>query len=314
VPALFDPKLDVVFKLLFAAERSRALLCSLLEAVLRPAQPIAAIEVLKPDIAPGALGDRSVVLDLLVRLGDGSLVDVEMQTVSRPDTPQRALFHWARLASSGLRRGESFGTMRRAVVILILAHRAIEGAPFHGIYRVRERTTGVELGDALEIHTVELPKLGELDGAAREAEAALVRWARFFAASDERELTELARMDAVMGQARTILEELMREPSAQEAARQRELGLFCYHHSLRLAREEGHTEGRAEGKVEGRAEGKVEGRAEAILCVLAARGLVLSAAHARRIRKCRDLAQLDAWLAAAATARSVEDLGCGQPG
>jgi len=41
-----DPKLDIVFWMLFGAEQNRALLISLLNAVLRPAVPIESVEVL----------------------------------------------------------------------------------------------------------------------------------------------------------------------------------------------------------------------------------------------------------------------------
>jgi hypothetical protein len=41
-----DPKLDVVFSMLFGHERNRDLLLSLLNAVLKPENPIEAVEVL----------------------------------------------------------------------------------------------------------------------------------------------------------------------------------------------------------------------------------------------------------------------------
>jgi hypothetical protein len=44
------PKMDVVFKLLFAAEKNRELLISLLTALLRPESPIESVEVLNPEI------------------------------------------------------------------------------------------------------------------------------------------------------------------------------------------------------------------------------------------------------------------------
>ena len=42
---LLDPKLDVIFKLLFSHERNRNLLVSLLTAVLDPPEPIVGVEV-----------------------------------------------------------------------------------------------------------------------------------------------------------------------------------------------------------------------------------------------------------------------------
>ena len=57
----------------------------------------------------------------------------------------------------------------------------------------------------------------------------------------------------------------------------------------------------AEGKAEGKAEGEAKGKAEGVLRVLEARGFAVPAEVAERVRACRDLATLDAWLVRAAT-------------
>src|SRR5947199_1913451 len=78
------------------------------------------------------------------------------------------------------------------------------------------------------------------------------------------------------------------------------------------ARSEGKREGKSEGKREGRSEGRVEGRAEgvaeSILKVLEARGIAISEAQRQEILDCRDLAQLDRWLARAVLASSIEEI------
>ncbi len=45
-----DPTLDIIFKMLFA--RDEAQLIALLTAVLRPARPIAKVQVRNPEVAP----------------------------------------------------------------------------------------------------------------------------------------------------------------------------------------------------------------------------------------------------------------------
>ena len=80
--------------------------------------------------------------------------------------------------------------------------------------------------------------------------------------------------------------------------------------ALATAVAEGEAKGRAEGEAKGRADGLAEGearaRAEAILTVLAERGLAVSAAHAERVRACRDGARLAAWLVRAVTAPDAD--------
>lgn len=70
----------------------------------------------------------------------------------------------------------------------------------------------------------------------------------------------------------------------------------------------GKAEGIAEGKAEGIAEGKAEGEAEAILLVLQARGLEVTAEDRARIASCTDLAQLTTWVTRAATVQGTGEL------
>jgi len=92
-----DPMLDVVFKLLFSRPDCLDLLMSLLTAVFRPASPIESVVVLNPELDKHSVGDRGVVLDLRVKLKDGSQVNVEMQAQRHPGMRRRMLYHWARL-------------------------------------------------------------------------------------------------------------------------------------------------------------------------------------------------------------------------
>jgi hypothetical protein len=68
------------------------------------------------------------------------------------------------------------------------------------------------------------------------------------------------------------------------------------------------AKGKAEGLREGKVEGKVEGKAEAVLAVLDARGLAVTAAQRKQVLACADGALLDAWLRAAVTTASVKAL------
>jgi hypothetical protein len=62
------------------------------------------------------------------------------------------------------------------------------------------------------------------------------------------------------------------------------------------------------GKAEGMAEGKAEGEAEAILLVLEARGLEVTAEERAHVTSCTDLVQLSAWIARAATVTTTSEL------
>ena len=76
VHPLLDPTLDVVFKLLFTRhDDAHEALIGLLTAVLRPAQPIASVEILDPAVGLDDVDDKSIVLDVRVRFRDGTTLN-----------------------------------------------------------------------------------------------------------------------------------------------------------------------------------------------------------------------------------------------
>jgi len=209
-----DPKLDVVFKLLFADERNKALLISLLNAVLRPPSPILDLVVLNPELPKEATDERGAVLDIRVRLTDGTQIDLELQARQHPGLRERELFYWARMYTSQIGRGDD--------------HR--------------------EFSRDLESHTLELPKLEE--EAAHDPESAVLKWGRFFRATTDEELEELAMADPDMNAAQQALDRLSADPKAQQLAEDRELAIWNLKRTVELAEQQGEARGKAEGKAE----------------------------------------------------------------
>jgi hypothetical protein len=63
-----------------------------------------------------------------------------------------------------------------------------------------------------------------------------------------------------------------------------------------------------QGRKEGHAEGRAQGEADAVLRVLRARGLQVTAEQEARIRACTELPTLEAWLDRAVAVSSVDEL------
>jgi predicted transposase/invertase (TIGR01784 family) len=317
---LLSPTLDVVFKILFADPRNRRLLVSLLEAVLRPAVPIAQVDVTNPEVPRDGIDDKGLVLDLLVDLADGSRVNVEMQTEARTGVRRRALLYWARAYGTQLGTGQDYTKLCPTVSVFFMVERLLRGPRFHSTFRVQEIHDQEVFSPALEIHVVELCKLGAMGGAERGEEGKLVDWGRFLTAKRAEELEDLAMGDPVFGQAKKALEVLSMDPDAQRLAKQRELALWTYRFELGAAREEGEARGEARGRAEGEARGEARGRAEgeargeargrasAVLAVLEARHLAVPTPVRERVLDCTDLPTLQRWLARAATCKSADEV------
>lgn len=212
--------------------------------------------MINPELPKDLAADKGLTLDVLVELEDGRIVDVEMQCDGRGALGARWLYHWARLFSSTLRRGEKYERLEPVVCIVFLAARTPANR-FHSIYEAREIHDNVRLSDALAIHVIELPKL-EL--AAAEGEGVdPQRWARFLRFEDERELDSLASETPIMADAKHALEILSREPTAQQLAELRREAEVETRLERMVNLAEGRKLGREEGLVEGRAELAREG-------------------------------------------------------
>ena len=272
-----DPKLDVVFKILFS--RNEDLLISLLTAVLRPEVPIASVTIANYALPKSAVQDKGGTLDVLVRLEDGRLVDVEMQCRSQKGLRKRALFYWARLYGSEGGPGKKHLDWPPCVSIFFLGFRELPGERFHRIFQVLDADDHEVFSDALQLHTIELPKVPE---AGESEELQLVRWSRFLAADSDAELEELAMSDSTMSKAKEALDLLSAEPTVQELARQRELAQWTYRFEMGMSRKEGLEEGRAEGLDAGRAEGEGALRA-AVEAMCRALGLSLDDERRQRL-------------------------------
>ena len=255
-----SPKYDLVFKMLFAKPTNAELLLSLLNATLKPEEAAVSFELLNPELPKRAIDDKGVVLDVLVRLADGQRVDVEMQTQVRAGRRERALFHWSRMFSAQLVRGEQYQSLNRCAVVFIFDFVELPGDALHSVFSVRDERHNEKLSDHFALHFLELPKRGRLP--ASRDETMLWAWCKFLSASTEAEFAELAMIDPIFQRAQRALEELSADPEARRQVEDREAARLLYEFEMSKGREEAAAEGRANGLAEGRAEGRARGLAE----------------------------------------------------
>lgn len=241
-----DPKIDLVFSMLFGAEQNRRLLVSFLNDVLEPSTPIAFVEVLPTRPETTDIEGKMIFLDLRVRLAGGEQIDVEMQTRRHAALRARVLMYWGRMYTGQLQRGDTYSGLKRCVVILITNFRELSSPGYHSVFQVRERTTGELLSHHLELHVLELPKL--LEGGAG-AERALSGWCRFLSAETDEQLEALAMQHTILKEAKDALERISADPDARERAERRLLELRLLEHDAVLLREQGRQEGREEQKL-----------------------------------------------------------------
>ena len=254
---LLDPTLDIVFKLLFTRDAdSDEALRGLLAAVLAPPKPIAVVRVINAAVAGIDVDDKSVALDLSLELVDGTKLDLEMQVRKEDNFRNRALLYWAKLFGGQLERGGSYAKLRPAISILFLGYSELPGDRLHSVFHILEAHDHQRLTDAFEMHIIELPKLQGPTGGVDpyrggDADAALLRWSRFFAAETDEALKDAAMSDPAIQKAHAVLKKLSADPDVRLLVQRRELSQQAYRLEMSAALDRGRHEGLDEGRKSG---------------------------------------------------------------
>ncbi len=79
-----SPMIDIVFKMLFSSQDSEQELVSLLNAVIKPKEPIISAKVLNPNIPKEFFEEHGVIVDILAELSDGTKVDTLISITKLP--------------------------------------------------------------------------------------------------------------------------------------------------------------------------------------------------------------------------------------
>ncbi len=305
-----DLKNDFVFRRIFATHPD--LLCGLLNDLLERTgeRTIEAIEYLPSEQLPLVVGAKLSILDVRCKDRTGTTFVVEMQLVHVNGFINRVVYNACKAYVGQLEERAKYTKLTDVVAISICnfelwpdAQQRAQNLPLvpmlsrwnmterksgnHGLLQVqyvflelpklparRPDTAGAELWAWLFVHAPELPEV-PVDLAPGPYRAALEL-------ANKSTFTRL-ELDAY----RKVIDEIQQAEELAEA---------------KLA------EGKAKGKAEGKAEGEAKGKAEAILAVLAARGIALSAEARARVEACTDLAALDRWIVRAAVGASIEEI------
>jgi predicted transposase/invertase (TIGR01784 family) len=251
-----DPKVDYAFKHVFGREESKPALISLLDAVFQPGagQQISSLDLLNPFNDKETPDDKTSVLDIKARDESGRQFNVEMQMLAYGAFRQRALYYWARLHQSQLRKGKDFRLIRPTIAVCFVDTPLFpEIDDFHLIFELRERKRRTLFTDQMAVHILELTKFRK---AADELETPLDRWLYFLRHAANLDVNALpVALD--VPEVRWALGDL-RMISRSKRERERYESRLKMERDVYTALAEKLDEGRAEGLAEGRAEARRE--------------------------------------------------------
>ena len=269
---ILRPVIDVVSKRLL--EHDKEALVSLLTAVLAPQSPIEDVTILNPELRNGpSYDDKLSRLDMLVRLNNGQLINIEFQTGNQVHFARRALFYLFQMGIGELKAGEDYGRLPNLTGIYIFDDIFRDDVPdVHLVYeptRVKPSDGAYLQQGLLRMDFIQLPKFSALNPAENQL---LSAWVQLFGAKSAEDLESAARETPVLNNLVRSLKDMSSNPELIDLAEKRRIEKIIdkrarigeMEDAKEEARKTGLAEGRAQGRAQGLAEGQAEGRAQGL--------------------------------------------------
>lgn len=120
--------------------------------------------------------DKYGILDVRVKLKNGTQMDFEMQVVYYDYWANRTIYYLSKMYSEQLKEGDDYDNIQKCIQVSILNHVLIsEDNKYYRRIAFCDTQTGKEYSDMMEIHILELPKLPP----EQQSETDLIQWMRF---------------------------------------------------------------------------------------------------------------------------------------
>jgi predicted transposase/invertase (TIGR01784 family) len=255
-----NKKNDYAFKRIFGHEDTKDILAGFLTSVLGvPIKPKELV-LIHTELSPRYLADKASVLDIQVRRSKfHEKMNVEIQRADKGNIERRILHYWGRSYTEELKEQQDYASLPRQISIVIVDFDVFEwedGAKFHGIFRILEREERVQFSDALEIHTIELPKLRRQP--LKEDWTSLECWGLYLDNMEGEIMEQIAQQEPLIRRALTVEDVFTKNEEERAFYELREKGRHDYDNAMITAEKRGIKKGKLAGIKEGIKEGRRE--------------------------------------------------------
>ena len=248
-----SPKLDVVFQALFGEVGNESITKGFLETILE--RKIDSIDLSRNPILRREFKDEKLgVLDIIAKLDENEICNIELQIVDKKNIIERILYYWSRLYSRQIKSGEDYKILQKAIVILITDFKIenLEELDYHSRWKIIEDKQGkkIILTQKLEIDIIELPKI---IGKEKEQDN-LLDWLYFLENPKSERVTEKMKENENLKEAVKKLDNLSEDERMQRIADLRQKAIMdekaIYEKGLEVGIEKGIMEGSQKEKIE----------------------------------------------------------------
>ena len=251
---------DYAFKRLLGVEENKAILQDFLECVLNlEHEEIAELELLDKELKKDHAEDRTGILDLQVRLKDGTLIDIEMQAVWENFFIDRSFAYLNKMYTSELKAGEPLSKAHKCIAINIIGKGFNLNDELCSKSAFVDTATNKVITDKIEMYFLNLEKAKKLPiSKEKTKEARLVNWAKFIDAETMEERNMLALSSPILQLLNEKVVEITRTPEEQRRFDSRMKMRSDILGEIELNYNEGFEKGVKKGREEGVYNNKLE--------------------------------------------------------
>lgn len=182
-------------------QNNLAALKSLITAVLQPESLIDFVTILSPELHGTDLNSKQSRLDLHVKLHDGTLIDIEMQSSREAHFIKRSVYYTFQMIGGALKKGDAYQSLPNLAGIYIFDDVVFPSlTEVHSSFQLRRALPddGFHLQpNLLRLDFIELPKISALNPSENPLFSA---WVQFLSAKSAQDIESAARAVPEIGQ------------------------------------------------------------------------------------------------------------------
>ena len=231
---LMSPKVDYCFKELLAYSEIRK---GFIAAILNKDPEEIAETTLMPTILSKDTEDSKYgILDVRVRMKNGSQMDLEMQVAPFEFWNNRVIFYLSKMYAEQVKEGDKYKNLKPCIQVSILNFNLFhEDRTCFREIAFCDLTTKQKYTDLLEIYVLELKKLPP----EQKEEPLIIKWMRFLAAESREDFEKMAGEDNYINEAYEVLQKLSADERKRLEYEARQKAIRDYDSQMSSSREEG---------------------------------------------------------------------------
>ena len=231
---LMSPKVDYCFKELLAYSEIRK---GFIAAILNKDPEEIAETTLMPTILSKDTEDGKYgILDVRVRMKNGSQMDLEMQVAPFEFWNNRVIFYLSKMYAEQVKEGDKYKNLKPCIQVSILNFNLFhEDRTCFREIAFCDLTTKQKYTDLLEIYVLELKKLPP----EQKEELLIIKWMRFLAAESREDFEKMAGEDNYINEAYEVLQKLSADERKRLEYEARQKAIRDYDSQMSSSREEG---------------------------------------------------------------------------